>query len=174
MQDNDITAESRKRDHIELAFRSQISDLDTRFYYEPMLAAHPTDTAALATDFLGKKLCAPMWVSSMTGGTEQAQIINRNLAQACGEFGLGMGLGSCRKLLFDDARLADFVVRQYMGYEVPLFANLGIAQLEALIAANQLYRINDLLDKLEADGLIIHVNPLQEWQIGRASCRERV
>ncbi|MEM9846475.1 MAG: isopentenyl-diphosphate delta-isomerase [Bacteroidota bacterium] len=164
-ENNDPTAESRKQDHIELAFQSQIlsNQLDQRFYYEPILAGHPANSAALQTEFLGKSLAAPIWVSSMTGGTEMAKTINHNLARACGEFGMGMGLGSCRALLYSDERLSDFDVRHLMGDAVPLYANLGIAQVEELIAEGALDRINHLLDKLRADGLIIHVNPMQEW-----------
>lgn len=104
----------------------------------------------------------PIWVSSMTGGTEEAKTINQRLAQICGEFGLGMGLGSCRQLLYSDERLSEFSIRKYMP-DAPLFANLGIAQIEELLAKNQSNLINLLIYKLEADGLIIHINPLQEW-----------
>lgn len=157
----DITAEQRKQDHIELAFKSQVKAdvIDRRFYYEPMLYAHPT--ANRPFNFLGKELNAPMWVSSMTGGTGFAKIINQNLAKACGEYKLGMGLGSCRQLLFEDTFLADFQVRKWVG-DQPLYANLGIAQIEELIDNKQLGKIDELLKKLEADGLIIHVNPMQE------------
>ena len=163
--DNDPTAESRKRDHIQLAFQSQIEEgkLDTRFYYEPLLAAHPKKNILSQFNFLGKKMHVPIWVSSMTGGTELAGTINRNLARACKDFGMGMGLGSCRALLFSDEYLADFDVRDLIGEALPLYANLGIAQVEELIEKNEIYRINDLIKKLRADGLIIHVNPLQEW-----------
>jgi len=163
--EDDPTAAERKRDHIELAFRSQVEKaaLDDRFYYEPLMAAHPTSESLPKIDFLGKKLSAPLWVSSMTGGTEMAKIINHNLARACGEFGMGMGLGSCRSLLFGNETLSDFDVRPIMGNEVPLFANLGIAQVEQLIDHQELYRIPVLISKLKADGLIIHVNPFQEW-----------
>ena len=113
--------------------------------------------------FLGKTMQVPMWVSSMTGGTEMARTINKNLARACGEFGMGMGLGSCRALLYSDERIEDFDVRQFMGDGLPLFANLGIAQLEQLIDKGELQRVRQLVDKLQADGLIIHINPLQEW-----------
>jgi len=99
----------------------------------------------------------------MTGGTEMAHTINHNLARACREFGMGMGLGSCRALLYSDERLDDFDVRHLIGEGLPLFANLGIAQLEQLIDKGDLQRVDDLLDKLQADGLIVHVNPLQEW-----------
>jgi isopentenyl-diphosphate delta-isomerase len=76
---------------------------------------------------------------------------------------MGMGLGSCRSLLYSDEYLPDFNVRPVIGDEAPLFANLGIAQLEQLIDNNQYQVIRDLVKKLDADGLIIHVNPLQEW-----------
>ena len=162
---DDPTADSRKRDHIELAFRSQIAQgaLDQRFYYEPLLAAHPQRGSLKSFLFLGKTMRAPLWVSSMTGGTELAKTINHNLARACKDFGMGMGLGSCRSLLYGDERLADFDVRHLIGDGLPLYANLGIAQLDELIQEGELQRVRLLIDKLQADGLIIHVNPMQEW-----------
>jgi isopentenyl-diphosphate Delta-isomerase len=159
----DPNATNRKRDHIELALKSQINTLDPRFYYEPLFSAHPEQGSLKPFTFLAKTFKIPMWVSSMTGGTEMARIINRNLARACGEFGFGMGLGSCRQLLYSDEYLDDFNVRPLMGYDVPLFANLGIAQLETLIERNEIPLITQLIQKLNADGLIIHVNPMQEW-----------
>src|SRR6478752_781080 len=91
---------SRKQDHIELAFKADMANQgpDDRFYYEPLLAGHPTDVP-LKISFLGKTVNAPLWVSSMTGGTEKAHTINTRLATACAKYGLGMGLGSCRPLL---------------------------------------------------------------------------
>jgi len=164
-QQDDPTAVQRKSDHIELAFRSQVKleGLDSRFYYEPMLAAHPTGTSSLSTSFSGKKLKVPLWVSSMTGGTQLAKKINIKLAEICAEFGMGMGLGSCRQLLFDDAHFEDFNVRKIIGNEYPLFANLGVAQIEKLLKNKETEKIDKLLSKLAADGLICHVNPLQEW-----------
>jgi isopentenyl-diphosphate delta-isomerase len=79
------------------------------------------------------------------------------------DFGFGMGLGSCRGLLTDDKYLQDFDVRAIIGDDLPLYANLGIAQLEQLFDEQKTVLISDLLDKLHADGLIIHVNPFQEW-----------
>ncbi len=164
MDITDTNASERKKDHIDLAFKSKvpIKDIDTRFQYEPLLAAHPLGEKSLHLTFLQKDFGAPIWVSSMTGGTEKASTINKNLALACGEFKLGMGLGSCRQLLFTDEYLSDFQVRKYLN-DQPLYANLGIAQLEDLLENGQIYKVNTLLEKLEADGLIIHVNPMQEW-----------
>ncbi|MBK8561779.1 MAG: type 2 isopentenyl-diphosphate Delta-isomerase [Saprospiraceae bacterium] len=162
---DDPTAAARKRDHIDMAFRSQVlhAEVDGRFHYEPLLSAHPQPGSLQPFPFLGKTLRTPLWVSSMTGGTDWAHTINHNLARACAEFGMGMGLGSCRSLLFSDDTLEDFAVRHLIGDELPLYANLGVAQLEQLIDKQELGRVTTLLEKLQADGLIIHVNPLQEW-----------
>jgi len=154
----------RKKDHIELAFRSQTDKtmLDERFYYEPLLSAHPNNSESPFT-FLGKRLNTPIWVSSMTGGTELAGKINRNLAKACAEFGMGMGLGSCRMLLDSDEYFNDFDVRDLIGEDLPLYANLGICQLEELIDNDELHKVRSLISRLRTDGLIIHINPMQEW-----------
>ncbi len=155
--------EDRKRDHINLALESQTlkDELDRRFWYEPLLSAHPKELDS--SRFLGKRLRVPLWVSSMTGGTQLAGTINRNLARACREFGFGMGLGSCRSILKDSAHFADFDMRKIIGDDLPFYANLGISQVEELLESNQTKMVGDLVKKLRADGLIIHVNPLQEW-----------
>jgi isopentenyl-diphosphate delta-isomerase len=154
----------RKKDHIDLAFtaRTGMDEIDRRFNYEPLLAKHPSTDLAPFT-FLGKTMRAPIWVSSMTGGTQLAGTINRNLARVCREFGLGMGLGSCRPILTGDEFFADFDMRDIIGDELPFYANLGIAQLEEFVLKGDIGPVNRLVSKLRADGLIIHINPLQEW-----------
>ncbi|MFW5820845.1 MAG: isopentenyl-diphosphate delta-isomerase [Bacteroidota bacterium] len=156
--------ENRKKDHIELAFESQTlkDQIDRRFYYEPVLNPHPAKDLG-EFSFGDKKMKVPIWVSSMTGGTKLAGKINANLARACNEFGMGMGLGSCRIIMDDNTYFEDFNVRDIIGNQYPLYTNLGIAQVEELIDENETGKIKDLIKKLRADGLIIHVNPLQEW-----------
>jgi isopentenyl-diphosphate delta-isomerase len=160
----DPTAASRKEDHIELAFRSQVEALalDQRFDYEPLLAPHPAPGSLVPVAFGQKEMKAPLWVSSMTGGTEKAYTINQNLGQACAEFGLGMGLGSCRPLLYGQDRLEDFDIRPVTGDDVPLYANLGVAQVQEMLEAGREREIAQMCGLLRVDGLIIHVNPLQE------------
>ncbi|WP_068475354.1 type 2 isopentenyl-diphosphate Delta-isomerase [Saccharicrinis aurantiacus] len=155
--------EDRKKDHIALAFKANLSNSenDQRFSYEPLLAAHPNGETS-PIKFLGKTMQHPFWISSMTGGTKHANEINRNLAKVAQKYGLGMGLGSCRSLLDSDRNLSDFNVRSLIGDEQPFYTNLGIAQLEQLIDNDETDKILHLNDTLKADGLIIHINPLQE------------
>ncbi len=155
--------EERKKDHINLAFeaRTDTGQADKRFDFEPVLSPHPSGIGR-EFPFGEKKLKIPLWVSSMTGGTKLAGRINRNLARACREFGMGMGLGSCRIILEDDTHFPDFDMRGEIG-DSPFFANLGIAQVENLVNEGRTSLIDDLIGRLRADGLIVHVNPLQEW-----------
>lgn len=159
-----IHASNRKKDHIELAFESQTlqKTRDKRFHYEPAINHMGSEKSNISLHFLGAELEAPIWVSSMTGGTEMAAHINQNLARVCNEFGLGMGLGSCRQLLYSDEHLNDFDVREVIGLQ-PLFANLGIAQVIDCVRKEEFDTLENLINKLRADGLIIHINPMQEW-----------
>ena len=152
----------RKEDHIALTPKAQLDlgQKDSRFNYEPLMSGHLKELEPFT--FLDKQWNLPIWASSMTGGAQNAKQINKNIAKVCQKFGMGMGLGSCRSLLDSTAYLKDFDVRKYIGDDLPLYANLGVGQLEQLISENKLNKIKDLLDMLSADGLIIHINPLQE------------
>lgn len=161
----------RKLDHILLADKAQVSKAlaDNRFNYEPLLAVHPSEhlhnseKSPLSMQFASWNLRAPIWISSMTGGTGKAGFINRNLARAAGDFGLGMGLGSCRPLLDSDEFFDDFNLKSYMPHS-PLMANFGVAQIEkALLNEKSFQKLVSVLERLKADGLIVHVNPMQEW-----------
>ena len=158
-------SETRKNDHIDLTFKSNpTKKINTyNLKYEPLFSPHPNNFGESRTyDILNHKLRLPLWVSSMTGGAKRALDINHNLAKACGEFGFGMGLGSCRVLLNDKSRFKDFDVKHLMP-DMPLYSNFGIAQLEELVANKNLGKINELNADLRVDGMVIHVNPLQEW-----------
>ena len=138
--------------------------VDSRFDFEPLLAAHPNPlNTDLSCAFLGKKVKAPLWISSMTGGAKEAGKLNKVWAKVAAEFGLGMGLGSCRTLLSSSKHLGDFDLRPILGDELPFYANLGIAQVEELIEDGQEKKLHSLVETLDADGLIVHINPLQEW-----------
>jgi isopentenyl-diphosphate Delta-isomerase len=156
--------EDRKNDHINLALANRTSapEKDKRFVYEPLLSGH--GFAGFAPfELAGKSMKAPLWISSMTGGGATARRINTNLATAASEFGLGMGLGSCRILLESDNYLPDFDMRDIIGNQMPFFANLGIAQVENMLEKGTEGEIDQMIRLLRCDGLVVHVNPMQEW-----------
>lgn len=157
--------EDRKTDHIQLAKAAQLATevQDRRFVYEPLFGHLDLAQVDLSVDFAGFQLAAPLWISSMTGGTEKAGELNRLLAEVCNEFQFGMGLGSCRTLLESDKHFSDFDLRPLLGDDRPFFMNFGIAQIEQLIEAGSLDKIAELNERLRTNGLFIHLNPLQEW-----------
>ena len=162
MSEGDI----RKNDHISLTGYSQINpdEVDTRFCYEPMLSSHKDmESAYRPFQFLGKQMHYPVWISSMTGGNGETQEINYNLARVAGKYGLGMGLGSVRKLLEDDSAFDSFNLRPILGDNTPLMANIGICQVAELVKKDAISAMEDVLNSLKADALMVHVNPLQEF-----------
>ena len=112
----------------------------------------------LRSTFLGKAIATPLLISSMTGGTEQAQLINQRLAKTAQRFGLAMGVGSQRVAVENPALTKTFSVRQYAP-DALLFANLGAVQLNYDYGMKQ---CQAAVEALEADALILHLNPLQE------------
>jgi isopentenyl-diphosphate delta-isomerase len=110
------------------------------------------------TELFGRRLQVPLLISSMTGGTEEAGRVNRSLAEVAQARGLAMGLGSGRVLLERPELLDTFRVRP-LAPDALLLANLGAVQLAKGITADDCRR---LVDRLEADALVLHLNPLQE------------
>lgn len=107
---------------------------------------------ALDTELLGARLQAPLVISAMTGGTQEARRVNERLARAATEHGVAMVLGSGRVLLEDPTLLRTFV----SDARPPLLlGNLGGVRLDPT-------RAERLVELLRADGLSIHLNPVQE------------
>ena len=152
----------RKAEHIRLALdeRMQLGRSffdDYRFEHEacPEIDAAEIDTAV---EFLGRRLAAPLLISSMTGGTEMAGRINRNLAAGAQQTGVAVGVGSQRKALEDPEKADTFRVREAAPSAV-LLANLGAVQLNYGMGVRE---CRQAVDMIGADALILHLNPLQE------------
>lgn len=111
-----------------------------------------------STRFLGKRLKAPFLISPMTGGTEEAGRINRNLAAVAQEFGWAMGVGSQRAALEDPRWAHTYKVRD-VAPDILLLANLGAVQLNYGYGVDECRRA---VEMIEADALVLHLNPLQE------------
>jgi isopentenyl-diphosphate delta-isomerase len=156
--------ETRKADHLRICleedvqFRETTSGLDRYRFTHCCLPEIDRTSIDLTSIFLGKRLGAPLLISSMTGGTELAQTINYRLADVAQKYKLAMGVGSQRIAIENPQLGATFAVRD-RAPDILLFANIGAVQLNYNFGLEQCQRIIDLL---EADALILHLNPLQE------------
>jgi isopentenyl-diphosphate Delta-isomerase len=155
--------ETRKRRHIDVCL-SEAVDYQTvttglERYRLPYNALTQTDLGSvdLTADFLGARLRAPLLIGAMTGGAELSGTINRNLAAAAQQLGVGMMLGSQRIMLDNDSASTSFSVRD-VAPEVLLIGNIGLAQLDELMVPD----LVKALDRVGANALAVHTNPLQE------------
>ncbi|HEX5692031.1 MAG TPA: type 2 isopentenyl-diphosphate Delta-isomerase [Roseiflexaceae bacterium] len=163
MTDNEQTA-SRKSQHVQIVLDQDVAakGVNTGFaaYRLPHEALPELDLAEvdLTSTLLGKPLQAPLLVSSMTGGAPDVARINMALAEAAETLGLAMGVGSQRSAIRDERLAYTYQVRR-VAPNIPLFANLGAVQLNYGYGVDECRRA---VEMIEADALILHLNPLQE------------
>ncbi len=160
---NAVQTQVRKADHLRICLDENVQAQQTtglERYRFTHCALPELDFADidLTTSFLGKRLGAPLLISSMTGGTAQAQQINQRLAQTAQQFRLAMGVGSQRVAVENPDLNSTFAVRRWAP-DALLLANLGAVQLNYSYGLDHCQRV---VDWLEADALILHLNPLQE------------
>ena len=156
--------DQRKADHIRINLEEDVrSSMTTgldryRFQHQalPELNLEQVDTSL---NLFGKMIFAPLLISSMTGGTADAERINHNLAEAAQSHGIAMGVGSQRAALEDSSLTSSFSVVRRAAPDILLFANLGAVQLNYGYTIDHCRRA---IDMIEADALILHLNPLQE------------
>lgn len=159
-----MSIHQRKSDHIrinleeDVAFPTVTTGLEQYRLVHEALPEMNLDEVDTGVALYGKQLRAPILVSSMTGGAEEAEHINRNLAIAAEACGLAMGVGSQRAGL-EKAHLEDTFHVRTLAPTVLLFANLGAVQLNYGYTIDQCRRA---VEMIEADALILHLNPLQE------------
>jgi len=159
---DDPNSHNRKLEHIKIVTDENTEPFPSSFdtYRLPYKALPEVDIEKIDTStmFFGKKLSFPFVISSMTGGPEKGETINRNLAEAAEKVKVALGLGSMRVIIRKPEAKKTFDVRKYCP-SVPLFANMGLVQLNYGYGADE---INHLIDAIDADGIFLHVNPLQE------------
>ena len=152
----------RKLEHIRLALEPRMQGpggyFDDYVFEHRALPEIDFDEIDTSVTFLGRRLAAPLLVSCMTGGTDLAASINRNLAAGAERAGVAVGVGSQRKALEDDAKADSFRVRE-VAPSVPLLANLGAVQLNYGMGLAECRRAVEMIG---ADALVLHLNPLQE------------
>ncbi|MEM8744341.1 MAG: type 2 isopentenyl-diphosphate Delta-isomerase [Pseudomonadota bacterium] len=117
------------------------------------------DRVDVTTAFLGKKINAPLLVSSMTGGPTRSAAINETVATACEQLKLPFAVGSQRVALEEQGAAGLGKKLRALAPSVPILGNLGAAQLNLGYGADEALRA---VDMIEADALYIHLNPLQE------------
>ncbi len=158
-----MSTEARKNRHLDICLADDVaSTLDAGFsavrLRHEALPEIALEDVVLGTRFLGHALQAPLIISSMTGCTERAKDINRNLARAAQAAGVALGLGSIRAAIENPALLATYDVRE-VAPSLMLFANLGAVQLNYGVSAGDAERA---VKAIGANGLYLHFNPLQE------------
>jgi isopentenyl-diphosphate Delta-isomerase len=159
------TTSSRKQEHVELTLQEDVGFRTTTTGLERLRFVHNAlpeiDVVEVDTSvrFLGRRLSLPLLVSGMTGGYREALRINRQLAEACAEAGLGMGVGSQRQALEDTTFHRTFSIVREVAPDLPILGNIGAAEVAALKSAAPVARLAELI---RADAFAVHLNPLQE------------
>lgn len=154
----------RKTEHLDVVLNQNVRTASStgfesvRFLHNAMPELD-LDAVDLSAEFLGKRLGAPFLISSMTGGPMKAALINENLARAAGALGIAFAVGS-QRVAVEGGGQAGFnrTLKAHMG-KMPLLSNFGAAQLARDGGVDMARRV---VEMIEADALIIHLNPVQE------------
>ncbi len=157
-----LSIKKRKQLHLEYALQDDCESGSTgleqvRLPYHA-LGERDLEEVDLSTEFLGKEVGAPLFISCMTGGPEKAGLINRRLAKAAQKYRIPMGLGSLKIVLKHPEVLPSFQVRKYAP-DIVLMANLGAVSLNYGLTWKDCQQVVDLV---VGDALVLHLNPLQE------------
>ncbi|MCA9380094.1 type 2 isopentenyl-diphosphate Delta-isomerase [Candidatus Dojkabacteria bacterium] len=157
-----MSIKQRKLQHIKIVLEKDTQPYPSSFdkYVLPHKALPEIDLEEINTtvNFFNKKISFPFMIASMTGGEEFGKTINTNLAMAAEKNNIPLALGSMRVVLKKPETLDSFNVR-HLCPSIPLFANMGLVQLNYGYGAKE---INKLIDIIDADGIFLHINHLQE------------
>ncbi|MBM4436176.1 MAG: type 2 isopentenyl-diphosphate Delta-isomerase [Actinobacteria bacterium] len=154
----------RKADHLRITLEEDVAARGLTAGFERVRLPHVAlpeialDDVVLETTFLGHSLGAPLMISSMTGGTPEASVVNQRLAAGAQEYQLSMGVGSLRAAVEDPAVAQTYAIRD-VAPDILLLANIGAVQLNYGFGIEHVRRAMDIVG---ADALILHTNPLQE------------
>ncbi len=155
----------RKDDHIRIcldedpSFKLKTGGFEKYEFLHNALPELNFDEIKIAGSFFGKNISAPFLISCMTGGFAEADNINAALAEAAKELNIPIGVGSQRQLLENGAFESSFRVIKEKSGGVPVLGNIGGQQ---LLSLQNISAVNRLVDVIEADAMVVHLNPLQE------------
>jgi isopentenyl-diphosphate delta-isomerase len=165
MTDSSDIILQRKREHLELCYTDAVLFKNKSNGFENYEFTHYAATEVntslidFTTNFFNKKISYPFLISCMTGGVDEADNVNLKLAESASVLNIPLGIGSLRYALNTNTHDVHLKEIRDKAKSIPILANLGIAQLIQLKKIGDLER---LIDILQADVLVIHLNPLQE------------
>ncbi len=155
----------RKREHLELclsdevSFKNKSNGFDNYDFIHCAITEVDLNEIDFRTSFLKKTISYPFLISCMTGGTEEAESINLRLATAASELNIPIGIGSQRRSIEDGKYDNSYKIIRNRAKNVPVLGNIGAAQIVQLKDYGSIQKLTDLV---EADAMVIHLNPLQE------------
>lgn len=155
----------RKKDGIDIPLKKDVQARTTSTFLECVRLVHNAlpelnyDDIDTSTKFLGAKFSAPIIIDSMTGGTDEATVINGRLGELAEKYGFGMGLGSQRAGLKSEELAETYSIARKNAPNAFLIANIGGAQLAKGLTIDEARKI---VKMIRANALVVHLNPLQE------------
>lgn len=165
MADNTEQIRSRKKEHLDLCktdevlFKHKTSGFEHYDFLHAAVTEVQIDKIDLSKKFFGKKVSYPFLISCMTGGTSEGENINLQLAEVAAELNIPLGLGSLRFALGTNDYDEHFNQIRSAAKSIPLLGNIGAAQIVKMKSNKELFH---LLNKIECNVLVVHLNPLQE------------
>lgn len=154
--------DDRKKEHLKLALSKSAQAGETGFssyrFVHNSLPEINYDKIDTSTIFLGKKVDYPFLISCMTGGILEGGRLNRNLALAAQKFNIPMGVGS-QRIAIEHKELEKFFKIRKFAPDIPVLANIGLVQLNYGFGLKEFQKCIDMID---ADALVVHINPIQE------------
>tara|TARA_R110002124_G_scaffold48026_2_gene142160 strand:- start:1101 stop:2123 length:1023 start_codon:yes stop_codon:yes gene_type:complete len=154
----------RKKDHVKLTIDERAQYVQTTGFekYQFVHNALPEinlDEVSTEAVLLGRTFSFPLFISSMTGGYSDAGQVNAIIAEFCEHQNLPFGVGSQRAMLEDASLTETFSIVRKKAPTTFICSNIGGAQ---LIGNLDIDKARKMIESIEANAVIIHLNPLQE------------
>ncbi|PTK23827.1 MULTISPECIES: type 2 isopentenyl-diphosphate Delta-isomerase [Mammaliicoccus] len=154
---DDSLRSKRKNEHIQLAldtYSPVSTDFDKVQLIHQSIPSINKNQIDLSVKFPHFTFKYPIYINAMTGGSERAATINKELAQIAKACNIPMAVGSTHSALKDPNAESSFTVVRDENPEGLIFSNVG-ADIEYAKAKKS-------IELLNADALQIHVNAPQE------------
>ena len=165
MTENPDFTSQRKKEHIELCLTDEVSFKEKTTGFEKYDFVHYAVTEVdiskinFQTKLFNKKVDYPFLISCMTGGTSKAEDINAQLSVAANRLNIPLGVGSQRQALENEDYHRSYKIIRRNAPNIPILGNIGASQISSF---KNFDKVKYLVDLVEADTMVVHVNPLQE------------